>query len=213
MPTPEPAALTHPAPAAVDPLVSTKALRKFLACLTARDLPVLIDLGPVVGSNVAYFGEQLGCKIFVTDAFADLDRFMQEGRMEQFGDFLVSKFTQETSSVDGVLCWDLFDYLDKASAQVVARELTRVLAPDGALLGFFGTAVSNDTRYAKYVITDTATLAPKVFDGTRSRQTVFLNRDRPEWVVYLMIIAILHRVPDRPLTTGPSWRRTPSALS
>jgi len=52
-----------------DPLFSTKALRKFLASLTARESPALLDLGPVVGSNVSFFGEQLGCKIFVEDIF------------------------------------------------------------------------------------------------------------------------------------------------
>ena len=36
--------------------------------------PVLLDLGPVVGANVAFFGEQLGCKIFIEDLFADIDR-------------------------------------------------------------------------------------------------------------------------------------------
>ena len=53
----------------------TKALRKFLATLTSRESPVLMDLGPVVGSNVTFFGERLGCKIILEDLFADLDRY------------------------------------------------------------------------------------------------------------------------------------------
>ena len=64
--------------AADDPVFATKALRKFLSCLTSRESPVLLDLGPVVGSNVSFFGEQLGCKIFVEDIFADLDRHVRE---------------------------------------------------------------------------------------------------------------------------------------
>ena len=59
------------------PVFATKALRKFLTALTARESPVLLDLGPVVGSNVSFFGEQLGCKIFVEDIFADLDRHVR----------------------------------------------------------------------------------------------------------------------------------------
>jgi len=61
-----------------DPVFATKALRKFLTSLTSRESPVLLDLGPVVGSNVSFFGEQLGCKIFVEDVFADLDRHIRE---------------------------------------------------------------------------------------------------------------------------------------
>src|SRR5437764_8866536 len=148
----EPDVQHRQAPSDDDPVFATKALRKFLSCLTSRESPVLIDLGPVVGSNVAYFGEQLGCKIFVTDAFADLDRHVREGRMEEFGDFLAKKFTQESSSVDGILCWDFIDYLDKAPAQKLATQLTRVLRPDGALLGFFGTAPKNgDSYYNKFI--------------------------------------------------------------
>ena len=40
-----------------DPVFATKALRKFLTSLTSRESPVLLDLGPVVGSNVSFFGE------------------------------------------------------------------------------------------------------------------------------------------------------------
>jgi len=173
---PEPAAFASPAPEA-DPLFSTKALRKFLSCLTSRELPVLIDLGPVVGSNVAYFGEQLGCKIFVTDAFADLDRFAREGRMDEFGDFLASKFTQETASVDGILCWDFIDFLDRPTAQKLAGQLTRVLRPEGALLGFFGTAQPRDARYTKYIIVDEVNLKHRSYAAARGRQAILLNRD------------------------------------
>jgi hypothetical protein len=62
-----------------DSVFATKALRKFVRSLTSRQLPVLLDLGPVVGSNVNFFGEQLGCKIFIEDIFADLDRHNRDG--------------------------------------------------------------------------------------------------------------------------------------
>jgi len=174
----EPAAFQPPAQD-LDPLFSTKALRKFLGCLTSREGPVLIDLGPVVGSNVSYFGEQLGCKIFVTDVFADLDRHTRDGRLDQFGDFLAAKFTQDSASVDGVLCWDFIDYLDKASAQKLADQLTRVLRPDGALLGFFGTAQQQgDTYYNKFIVADEGVnLRARAYPALRSRQTALLNRD------------------------------------
>src|SRR3954468_24551643 len=67
----------------VDPVFATKALPKFLQTLTSREQPLLLDLGPVVGSNVSFFGEQLGCKIFVEDIFADLDRHVREGKLDR----------------------------------------------------------------------------------------------------------------------------------
>src|SRR3954462_14620556 len=123
----------EPAPAAAtvadDPIFATKALRKFLTSLTSRESPVLLDLGPVVGSNVSFFGEQLGCKIFVEDIFADLDRHVRAGKIEEFAEFLAKRFPQESDTVDGILCWDLIDYMDKLSAQALATQLTRVLRP------------------------------------------------------------------------------------
>ncbi|HEX4346909.1 MAG TPA: class I SAM-dependent methyltransferase [Vicinamibacterales bacterium] len=162
---------------AVDPLFATKALKKFLTSLTSRESPVLLDLGPTVGSNVTFFGEQLGCKIFVEDIYADLERHVRAGTLDALPEFLSKRFRQEDGSVDGVLCWDLIDYLDRASAQALATQLARVLRPDGALLGFFGTAQSRETRYTKYIIVDDVNLKHRSYEASRSRQAVLLNRD------------------------------------
>ncbi len=154
-----------PAAAVGDPVFATKALRKFLTSLTANASPALLDLGPVVGSNVSFFGEQLGCKIF------------RDGKVDRLPDFLRGRFPQATGSVDGVLCWDLIDYLDKLSAQAVAAELTRVLRPEGVLLGFFGAQQTIQARYTKYIIVDEVTLKHRTYPAARGRQTTLLNRD------------------------------------
>jgi hypothetical protein len=162
---------------AEDPVFATKALRKFLTSLTSRSSPRLLDLGPVVGSNVSFFGEQLGCKIFVEDIFADLDRHVREGKLEKLPDFLKGRFPQSSGSIDGILCWDLVDYLDKASAQVLADALTRVLRPEGTLLAFFGTVQRPDVRYTKYIIVDEVNLKHRPYAAARGRQVILLNRD------------------------------------
>jgi hypothetical protein len=162
---------------AEDPLFATKALQKFLQTLTARELPVLLDLGPVVGSNVSFFGEQLGCKIFVEDIFADLERHVREGKLDQLPEFLKKRFPQAEGEVDGILCWDLIDYLDRPAAQELATQLTRVLRPDGALLGFFGNAPSQESRYTKFIIVDDVNLRYRSYAAARGRQATLLNRD------------------------------------
>ena len=171
----------EPSPAAVvpagDPIFATKALRKFLTSLTSRELPVLIDLGPVVGSNVSFFGEQLGCKISVEDIFADLDRHVRGGTLDALPGFLKNRFPQADGSVDGILCWDLIDYMDRPSAQALATELTRVLRPDGALLGFFGTAQPRDAHYTKFIVVDESNLKHRSYPAARGRQAILLNRD------------------------------------
>jgi len=163
--------------AVADPVFATKALKKFLATLTSRDTPVLLDLGPVVGSNVSFFGEQLGCKIFVEDLFADVDRHVRDGKVEELPAFFHKRFQQTGSTVDGILCWDLFDYLDKMSAQSLATELTRIIRTDGALLAFFGTSQPRDARYTKFIIVDEVNLRHRPYPAARGRQAILLNRD------------------------------------
>ncbi|HEX7137602.1 MAG TPA: hypothetical protein VF219_07140 [Vicinamibacterales bacterium] len=160
-----------------DPVFATKALKKFVATLTSRASPTLLDLGPVVGSNVSFFGEQLGCKIFVEDIFADVDRHVKEGKLETLPGFFQKRFVQHAGTVDGILCWDLIDYLDKNTAQSLANELTRLLRPDGALLGFFGTAQPREKRYTKFIIVDDVNLRHRPYEAARGRQAILLNRD------------------------------------
>jgi hypothetical protein len=166
-----------PAVSPSDPVFATKALRKFLSCLIRPEPPVLLDLGPVVGSNVSFFGERLGCKIFVEDLFSDLDRHVRTGSLAVFPAFLQTRLAQHAGGVHGVLCWDLFDYLDRQAAQVLAAALTRLLGPDGALLAFFSTAAAREARYTKFIIVDDANLRHRGYPASRARQSNLPNRD------------------------------------
>src|SRR4051812_29160312 len=161
-----------------DPVFATKALNKFLQTLTSRELPVLLDLGPLVGTNVTYFGEQLGCKIFVEDIFADLDRHVREDKVDQLPEFLKTRFPQTDGEVDGILCWDLMDYLDRPAAQELANQLVRMLRPDGALLGLFGGPPTQEpARYTKFIIVDEVNLKYRPYPAARGRRVSLPNRD------------------------------------
>jgi hypothetical protein len=154
----------------------TKALRKFLASLTSRESPVLMDLGPVVGPNVTFFGERLGCKIILEDLFSDLERHSR-GAETPFADYLKGRLKHEPGSVDGILCWNFFDFLEPAAAQVLARALTKLLSPDGAVLAFFTTVGVPDSRFSKYVILDEDSLKQRPYSPAGKRQTALQNRD------------------------------------
>lgn len=160
-----------------EPLYPTKALSKFLKHLHTRENPAIIDLGPVVGSNVTFFGEQLGCRIRVEDLAADIDRHVKADTVDQLPAFLAARFKIEPETVDGILCWDVFDYLDRVAAQALANSLTRLLRPDGALLGFFSTAESRAHVYTKYIVVDETNLRYRTYPATRPRQRALLNRD------------------------------------
>ncbi|MDH4066843.1 MAG: class I SAM-dependent methyltransferase [Acidobacteriota bacterium] len=155
----------------------TKSLQKFLECLQSRDNPVLIDLGPVVGSNVTFFGEQLGCRIRVEDLAADIDQHISSGKVADLPAFLAGRFTQPAESVDGILCWDVLDYLERPAAQALADALCRLLRPDGALLGFFSTTGNPEAVYTKYVVVDPQHLRYKTYPASRPRHRSLLTGD------------------------------------
>jgi hypothetical protein len=155
----------------------TKALRKFLACLASRPSPVVLDLGPVVGSNISFFGESIGCKIYVEDLFADLERFRKADKLADLPAFFSKRLRQADASIDGILCWDVFDYLDRPAAQALATSLMRVLRVDGALLAFFGTVAIEHAGFTKYVIVDDTRLQHRAYGAGCPRPRVLANRD------------------------------------
>ncbi len=166
-----------PAPRGEEPVVSSKAFPKFLTALTHQPSPVLLDFGPVIGGNVAFFGERLGCKLFIEDLLAELDRHARAGTLEALPAALASRFTHGDASVDGVLCWDFFDFLDKASAQALARQVVRMLRPGGAVMGFFCTSSTPHAPFTKYEIVDEQNLRHRHHAGSGGDKHALLNRD------------------------------------
>ena len=129
------------APAAVTPTASTpelshatKSLQKFLSCLQSHDKPVLLDLGPVVGSNVNFFGEQLGCRIRVEDLASDIEAHVKKGTAEELPAFFEKRFTQEAGSVDGILAWDSFFHLRRDDQRAMFATFRAHTAPGAALM-------------------------------------------------------------------------------
>lgn len=167
-----------PAPRGEEPVVPSKALPKFLNAIAHQpDAPVLLDFGPVIGSNVAFFGERLGCKLYIEDLFADYDRHARAGTLEALPAAIDSRFRHADASVDGVMCWDFFDFLDKRSAQALARQVVRMLRPGGAVMGFFCTSASSRAAFTKYEVVDDTALRHRHHAGTGGPTQAHQNRD------------------------------------
>ena len=161
-------------------IVPSKVLAPFLAGLASRQRPVLLDLGPVVGSNVTFFGEEVGCKIFVEDLSADIDRHVVAGTIHELPAFFDQRFPQAPDTVDGILCWDIFDYMERPAAERLAGQLMRLLRPEGLLLAFFGTAdlrSSPHPTYTRHVVVDRGHLRYRPYQAARAKQKPSVNRD------------------------------------
>jgi len=155
---------------------ASKTLASFLSLLFARPAAEVVDLGPVIGSNVTFLSERVGCKIHVEDLYADIDRHIKQDKLDRLPQFLSGRFPLPDARIDAVLSWDIFDYLAPPAASTLAGELVRILRPGGVLLGFFGTA-SDDPRYIKYFIEDEAHLRYRFYPSACGRRWVLQNRD------------------------------------
>jgi len=167
-----------PAPKGPEPVVPSKALPKFIGALSHKEAPVLIDFGPVIGTNVAFFGEHLGCKLHIEDLATEIDRHTRAHTRDTMPETLAKRFTMAEGSVDGVLLWDIFDFLEVAAAKAVAREVVRVLRPGGAVMGFFCTKAVERTSFTKYEIVEASSaLRHRHHPGTGGPKFMLQNRD------------------------------------
>jgi len=158
-------------------VLTSKVFPRFLAALAQQAAPVLLDLGPVVGPNVGFFGERLSCKIHVEDLVSDIEAHARRGERDRLPQFFGTRLTLPDESVDGILCWDLFDLLDKRSGQVLAAQLVRLLRPGGALYGFFGTTAVDVSAFSRFMVDAENRLRLRPTAVTPVKRDVLVTRD------------------------------------
>ena len=172
-----PAPGATPVEAASEPLVASRAFPKFLSALAGRDHLTIIDVGPAIGPNLTFFSELTACKFYVEDLYAELERHARAGTRAELATLLPGRIQEPDASVDAILCWDIFDFLDKPAAQALAREFVRVLRPGGALLGLFANAQGTQTHYTRFVIADATHFRHRKSPATTVPRQVIPNRD------------------------------------
>jgi hypothetical protein len=167
-----------PAPKGSEPLIASKALPKFITALSHHEAPVLVDFGPVIGTNVSFFGEQLGCKLFIEDLATEIDRHARAGTRDALPEALVRRFPMADASVDGVLCWDIFDFLDPPASRALAQQVVRVVRPGGAVMGYFCTKTVERAPFTKFEVVEASqSLRHRHHSGAGGTKFVLQNRD------------------------------------
>ena len=174
-------------------------LPRFLGAVSQRASPVLLDLGPAIGTNVTFLGERLGCKLLIGDLHHELAAGASAAPDELRASLLGRLQRAVTAPLDGVLCWDVFDFLDRPTAQAVAEFLVGKLALGGAIHGLFSTIPGDVDCFTRYVIQNPSAIicrhepiAPRkravlstpqlaaMFAGTKVTESVLLKNQRRE---------------------------------
>ena len=155
----------------------SRTLRPFLQALEEVPSPVVVDLGPVIGSNVGFLGARLACKLFPEDLYADVDQPFPRGDGDGLASVLAAKLRQEPGCVDGILAWDIFDYLGPGEAAALSRRLTALLRPGGLMMALVTTEPRHEAASRRYVMVDADHLRHRPAPGARWARTVRPLRD------------------------------------
>ena len=108
---------------------------------------------------------------------SEFDRHKKAGTMEQLLPCIEARLKRDAASVDGILCWDFFDFLDKPQAQALATQIVRLLRPGGAVMGFFCTSAVERSAFTKYEIVDDHSLRHRHHPGAGGPKRPLQNRD------------------------------------
>ena len=155
----------------------SRTLRTFLEAMAGEEVPVIVDLGPVIGSNVTFLGSRLACRLHPVDLYPDVDQPFPRVDGDGLEKALAAKLGQGPGSVDGILAWDVFDYLGREEAAMLARRLTSLLRPGGLLMALFTTEPRHEAASRRYIIVDADHLRHRPAPGARWARKVWPLRD------------------------------------
>jgi hypothetical protein len=121
----------------------TTILKDFVAAMNRKPNPVVLDIGPVVSSNIDFF-LNLGIKLYMEEFLSAYLNPQYTTPVEDkvtFDDqkFFAENFHYADEFFDGLICWDFLSYLEPRFAKTFAQRISAKMKPDSFVLGFFST--------------------------------------------------------------------------
>ncbi len=160
----------------------TSILKDFIASVTRKENPVVLDLGPVIGSNIEFF-LNLGIKVYMEDFLAAYSNpkysmLVDEKITLNEQQFFSENFDYADQFFDGLICWDFLSYLEPKFARTFVERISAKMKPDSFVLGFFRTQKSaGPTPLHKYRISSESFLEYIPLDRTMEIKKVYQTRD------------------------------------
>lgn len=121
-------------------------LREFWKGIQGEPGLRILDLGAASQANISFITE-LGYKIYTADLLQSILLLTPKGKPEkdsppQEEDFFRENLNYSEAQFDGILCWDLFDFVADPLIKPLIARLHRSLKPGGAVLSFFHTGAA-----------------------------------------------------------------------
>jgi hypothetical protein len=119
----------------------SKGLREFCIAIRAPEGLQVLDLGAASQANINFL-TGLGHRLCTEDFHRCLDLFSARSMVTADPDTEADRFFKENlqyqrGQFDGVLCWDLFDFVPDSLVRPLVDRLFELVKPGGRLLTFF----------------------------------------------------------------------------
>jgi len=119
----------------------SKGLREFCAAIRSPEGLQILDLGAASQANINLL-TGLGHRLCTEDLHRCLELFTSRSMVSADPDTETERFFRENlqyqpAQFDGVLCWDLFDFVPDALVKPLVDRLFELVKPGGHLLTFF----------------------------------------------------------------------------
>lgn len=117
---------------------ATIAAKVFINELAANERSYVLDLGCLCDTNIEFFLGR-GCRVFVDDILRLNVRISKgpEANIDIWADNLLDSLDYPPNFFDGILCWNLFDYLDAEGSKRISHKLWTLLKISGCALALF----------------------------------------------------------------------------
>jgi len=120
---------------------TSRGLEEFFAQIRDQTGLTILDLGGASQKNISFITE-LGHRLYSEDFLAILHETFGPNESDQTNAGRIEYFLQQTldyphAQFDGVLIWDVLEYLSPVLLNAVIERLHKVVRPKGYLLAFF----------------------------------------------------------------------------
>jgi 2-polyprenyl-3-methyl-5-hydroxy-6-metoxy-1,4-benzoquinol methylase len=164
------------------PTFPTKIIKDFIDGIAKKPDPIVLDVGSVIGSNIEYF-LNFGIKIYMEDLLAAYAKPQYSVLVDDKLTFDEERFFAENLSYkenyfDGLICWDVLDYLDAKFAKKFIAQISAKMKPGSLVLGFFHThKVTGPDSTHKYRLVNESTLEYLPLERKMEPKKVYPSRE------------------------------------
>lgn len=132
-------------------------LQLFVELLGQRKRVCLLDLGPIIGTNIAFFSHRAS-RLCVCDLFGRLDQALSRKRPL---DEAWRNLNYPPAHFDGILLWDFLDHLENVWALRMVQVMSRWIKPEGMVVVLSGDQQRPQTPVTAFGVDDDFRLQEK----------------------------------------------------